>query len=53
MLKTPGLKYLVRSLDGTPHPLYPGAPRLRGQVPVILNLWNLLLKVLVLTLYIA
>ena len=26
MLKTPGLKYLVRRLDGTPHPLYPGAP---------------------------
>ena len=25
MLKTPGLKYLVRRLDGTPHPLYPGA----------------------------
>ena len=26
MIKTPGLKYLVRRLDGTPHPLYPGAP---------------------------
>ena len=26
MLKTPGLKYLVRRLDGTPHPLYPDAP---------------------------
>jgi len=26
MLKTPGLKYLLRRLDGTPHPLYPGAP---------------------------
>ena len=26
MLKTPGLKYLVRRLDGTPHPLYPNAP---------------------------
>ena len=26
MLKTPGLKYLVRRLDGTPHPLYPIAP---------------------------
>ena len=26
MLKTPGLKYLVRRLDGTPHPLYSGAP---------------------------
>ena len=26
MLKTPGLKYLVRRLDGTPHPFYPGAP---------------------------
>ncbi len=25
MLKTPGLKYLVRRLDGTPHPLYPSA----------------------------
>ena len=25
MLKTPGLKYLVRRLDGTEHPLYPGA----------------------------
>ena len=25
MLKTPGLKYIVRRLDGTPHPLYPGA----------------------------
>ena len=25
MLKTPGLKYLVRRLDGTQHPLYPGA----------------------------
>ena len=26
MIKTPGLNYLVRRLDGTPHPLYPGAP---------------------------
>ena len=26
MLKTPGLKYLVRRLDGTPHPRYPQAP---------------------------
>ena len=26
MLKIPGLKYIVRRLDGTPHPLYPGAP---------------------------
>ena len=26
MRVTPGLKYLVRRLDGTPHPLYPGAP---------------------------
>ena len=26
MLKTPGLKYFVRRLDGTPHPLYPTAP---------------------------
>ncbi len=26
MLKTPGLKYLVRRLDGTSHPLYQGAP---------------------------
>ena len=26
MIKTPGLKYLVRRLDGTPHPLYPSAP---------------------------
>lgn len=26
MIKTPGLKYLVRRLDGQPHPLYPGAP---------------------------
>ena len=26
MLSTPGLKYLVRRLDGTPHPLYPTAP---------------------------
>ncbi len=26
MLKTPGLKYIVRRLDGTPHPLYPSAP---------------------------
>ena len=26
MLKTPGLKYFVRRLDGQPHPLYPGAP---------------------------
>ena len=25
MLKTPGLKYLVRRLDGTPHPIYPTA----------------------------
>lgn len=25
MLKTPGLKYLVRRLDGLPHPLYPEA----------------------------
>ena len=26
MLKTPGLKYFVRRLDGQPHPLYPTAP---------------------------
>ena len=26
MLKIPGLKYIVRRLDGTPHPLYPEAP---------------------------
>lgn len=26
MLKIPGLKYIVRRLDGTPHPLYPSAP---------------------------
>ena len=26
MLKTPGLQYFVRRLDGTPHPLYPSAP---------------------------
>ena len=26
MLKTPGLKYLVRRLDGTPHPTHPTAP---------------------------
>ena len=26
ILKTPGLKYIVRRLDGTPHPLYPSAP---------------------------
>ena len=26
MIKTPGLNYLVRRLDGTPHPLYPTAP---------------------------
>ena len=26
MIKTPGLKYFVRRLDGTPHPLYPNAP---------------------------
>ena len=26
MLKTPGLKYLVRRLDGTPHPTHPSAP---------------------------
>ena len=26
MHKTPGLTHLVRRLDGTPHPLYPGAP---------------------------
>ena len=26
MLTTPGLQYLVRRLDGTPHPLYPTAP---------------------------
>ena len=26
MLKTPGLQYFVRRLDGTPHPLYPTAP---------------------------
>ncbi|MDE0682502.1 MAG: dockerin type I domain-containing protein [Candidatus Poribacteria bacterium] len=26
MHKIPGLKYLVRRLDGTPHPLYPSAP---------------------------
>ena len=28
MLKTPGLKYLVRRLDGTPNPRYPFAPAL-------------------------
>ena len=26
MLTTPGLKYLVRRLDGTPHPIHPTAP---------------------------
>ena len=26
MLKIPGLKYIVRRLDGTPHPLYPRVP---------------------------
>ena len=26
MIKTQGLNYLVRRLDGTPHPLYPDAP---------------------------
>ena len=26
MIKTLGLNYLVRRLDGTPHPLYPTAP---------------------------
>ena len=26
MHKTQGLKYLIRRLDGTPHPLYPAAP---------------------------
>ncbi len=26
MHKIPGLRYLLRRLDGTPHPLYPGAP---------------------------
>ena len=26
MLSTPGLKYLVRRIDGTDHPLYPNAP---------------------------
>ena len=26
MLTTPGLKYLVRRLNGTPHPIYPTAP---------------------------
>ena len=26
MITTPGLNYLVRRLDGTPHPLYPTAP---------------------------
>ena len=26
MLKTPGLKYLLRRLDGTPHPSHPSAP---------------------------
>ncbi len=26
MIKTPGLNYLVRRLDGTPHPFYPSAP---------------------------
>ena len=26
MLKTQGLKYLIRRLDGTPHPLHPTAP---------------------------
>ena len=44
MIKTPGLNYLVRRLDGTPHPLYPAALLSRGPVLVTLNLWNLLLK---------
>lgn len=26
MITTPGLKYIIRRLDGTPHPLYPSAP---------------------------
>ena len=26
MIKTPGLKYIVRRLDGTPHPTHPTAP---------------------------
>ena len=26
MITTPGLKYIIRRLDGTPHPLYPEAP---------------------------
>ena len=26
MLKTPGLKYIIRRLDGTPHPTHPAAP---------------------------
>ncbi|MDE0086829.1 MAG: T9SS type A sorting domain-containing protein, partial [Candidatus Poribacteria bacterium] len=26
MIATPGLKYIIRRLDGTPHPLYPAAP---------------------------
>jgi len=26
MLSTPGLQYLVRRLDGTPHPIHPSAP---------------------------
>lgn len=26
MIKTPGLNYFVRRLDGAPHPLYPSAP---------------------------
>ena len=45
MLKTPGLKYLLRRLDGTPHPTHPPPhPQLPGQGQAISNLWNRLLR---------
>ena len=44
MITTPGLNYLVRRLDGTPHPLYPTAPAVAWPSAAILNLWNLPLK---------
>ena len=40
MLQTPGLKYLVRRLDGTPHPLYPGASAVAWTGAGISNSWS-------------
>ena len=40
MIKTPGLKYIVRRLDGTPHPTHTQQQQSRGQARDILSLWS-------------